>query len=141
AGADEAPVNATCERLIALGADVAAIPEPAPDGPALSRIRSALFTPPLEPLAPDGTLQLVSAPDPSREVRAAARACLAWAEEGVEFWEMALAYRQGDAYRPLVEAVFAEAKIPLYMHEGSPVAERPVGRQTLALLALFESNL
>jgi ATP-dependent helicase/nuclease subunit B len=141
AGADEAPVNATREHLIALGADVAAIPEPAPDGPVLSRIRTALFTPPAEPLAPDGTLQLVSAPDPSREVRAAARACLAWAEEGVPFWDMALAYRQGDDYRPLIEAVFAEANIPVYMHEGSPVAERPLGRQALGLLALFESEL
>ena len=31
---------------------------------------------------PDGTLRLVSAPDPAREVRAAARACLQWARGG-----------------------------------------------------------
>ena len=74
-------------------------------------------------------------------MRAAARACLAWAEEGVPFWEMAVAYRHGEAYRPLVEAVFAEAEIPVYLHEGSPFAERPVGRQTLALLALYETDL
>ena len=52
-----------------------------------------------------------------------------------------MAYRHGDAYRPLVEAVFIEAGIPLYLHEGSPLAERPVGRQTLALLGLYESDL
>src|SRR5262249_15056553 len=77
----------------------------------------------------------------SREVRAAARECLAWADEGVPFWQMALAYRHGDDYRPIVEAVFAEADIPVYMHEGSPVAERPLGRQTLNLLDLFDSDL
>ena len=80
---------------------------------------------------PDGTLRLVSAPDPSREVRAAARACLEWAREGVPFWEMAVAYRHGEAYRPLVEAVFVEAGSRVYLHEGSPLAERPLGRQTL----------
>ena len=89
---------------------------------------------------PDGTLRLVSAPDPSREVRAAARACLEWAREGVPFWEMAVAYRHGEAYRPLVEAVFVEAGIPVYLHEGSPLAERPVGRQTLGLLALYRQR-
>ena len=98
-----------------------------------SRVRAALFTrPDGVPIAPDGTLRLVSAPDPSREVRAAARACLQWAREGQRFWEMAVAYRHGDAYRPLVESVFIEAGIPVYLHEGSPLAERPVGRQTLA---------
>ena len=101
-----------------------------------------MFTPPAQPtIAADGTLQLVSAPDPSREVRTAARACLQWAREGVPFWDMAVAYRHGEAYLPLAEAVFVEAGIPVYLHEGSPLAERPLGRQTLGLLALFGSDL
>jgi RecB family exonuclease len=54
---------------------------------------------------------------------------------------MAVAYRHGDAYRPLIESVFIEAGIPVYLHEGSPLAERPVGRQTLALLDLYETDL
>ena len=91
-------------------------------------------------IAADGTLRLVSAPDPSREVRAAARACLEWAREGVPFWDMAVAYRHGEAYLPLAEAVFVEAGIPVYLHEGSPLAERPLGRQTLGLLALFDER-
>src|SRR5206468_7373969 len=104
-------------------------------------MRPRLFTAPSESsIEPDGSVRLVSAPDPAREVRAAARECLAWADEGVEFWEMAVAYRHGEAYRPLVEAVFIEAGIPVYLHEGSPLAERPVGRQALALLALYDSD-
>ncbi len=54
---------------------------------------------------------------------------------------MAVAYRHGDAYLPLVEAVFVEAGIPVYLHEGSPLAERPLGRQTLGLLELFDGEL
>ena len=99
---------------------------------ALARVRRSMFTAPAKPAIPaDGTLRLVSAPDPSREVRAAARACLQWAREGVPFWDMAVAYRHGEAYLPLAEAVFVEAGIPVYLHEGSPLAERPIGRQTL----------
>ena len=66
---------------------------------------------------------------------------LQWAREGVPFWDMAVAYRHGEAYLPLAEAVFVEAGIPVYLHEGSPLAERPIGRQTLGLLALFDGEL
>ena len=69
----------------------------------------------------------------TRRARCARRRgrALQWAREGVPFWEMAVAYRHGEAYLPLVEAVFVEAGIPVYLHEGSPLAERPLGRQTL----------
>jgi RecB family exonuclease len=138
----DTPLAELRRRLVASGAhehDLAARPEA---GAALGRVRKRMFTPPAQPaISPDETLRLVSAPDPSREVRAAARACLQWAREGVPFWDMAVAYRQGEAYLPLAEAVFVGAGIPVYLHEGSPLAERPIGRQTLALLALFNSNL
>jgi ATP-dependent helicase/nuclease subunit B len=140
--AEQAPVALLRRRLIEQGGvqtDVSGHTEPTL---ALDRLRAVLFTPPAKPgIDSDETVRLVSAPDPAREVRAAARACLEWAAQGVEFWEMAVAYRHGEAYRPLVEAVFIEADIPLYLHEGSPLAERPLGRQTLALLDLYESDL
>jgi ATP-dependent helicase/nuclease subunit B len=141
--AAEAPLGALHRRLIGGGADAQMAPAPEGDTPtALEDVRRRLFTLPAAPrIDADGTISLVSAPDPAREVRAAARACLAWAQGGVPFWEMAIAYRHGEAYRPLVEAVFNEAEIPMYLHEGSPLSERPVGRQTLALLGLYESDL
>jgi ATP-dependent helicase/nuclease subunit B len=138
--AADAPLRALKERLTNRAA-AQAIPSLDSKHTALAQVCARLFAPPAAPaLAPDGTVRLVSAPDPAREARAAARACLAWAEEGVPFWDMAVAYRHGEAYRPLVEAVFIEAGIPVYLHEGSPLAERPVGRQTLALFALYESD-
>jgi ATP-dependent helicase/nuclease subunit B len=138
---DDAPVGALRDRLIAAGVRPERAAEPDRMPTALARVLGRLFLPPAEPPIPaDGTVRLVSAPDPAREVRAAARACLTWAAEGVPFWDMAVAYRHGDAYRPLVEAVFIEAEIPLYLHEGSPLAERPVGRQTLGLLDLYDTD-
>jgi ATP-dependent helicase/nuclease subunit B len=139
--AAESPLGTLRERLIAGGAELSSLSEPDTPDSALGLMRRVLFTAPSGPgVAADGTVRLVSAPDPAREVRAAARACLAWAQEGVAFWDMAVAYRHGEAYRPLVEAVFIEAGIPVYLHEGSPLAERPLGRQTLALLELYESD-
>ncbi len=139
---DDAPLGALRDRLIASGARLEQAPEAPMQQTALALVVDRLFAPPAgPPIAADGTARLVSAPDPAREVRAAARACLAWAAEGVPFWDMAVAYRHGDAYRPLVEAVFIEADIPLYLHEGSPLAERPVGRQTLGLLDLYDTDL
>ncbi|MGO9960945.1 MAG: PD-(D/E)XK nuclease family protein [Solirubrobacteraceae bacterium] len=140
--AADAPLAELRGRLIANSAAQRLVVGSRDAGSALERVRAGMFTAPVRPvIAVDGTVRLVSAPDPSREVQAAARACLEWAREGVPFWEMAVAYRHGEAYLPLAEAVFVEAGIPVYLHEGSPLAERPLGRQTLGLLALFDSDL
>ena len=140
--AADAPLAELRARLLAGGAAERQVAESREEDTALARVRRSMFTVPDKPAIPeDGTLRLVSAPDPSREVRAAARACLQWAREGVPFWDMAVAYRHGEAYLPLAEAVFVEAGIPVYLHEGSPLAERPIGRQTLGLLALFDGEL
>src|SRR5581483_4898555 len=108
---------------------------------ALAHLQARLFAA-AGPAAPaDGTVTLLSAPDPAAETREAARACLAWAAEGVDFRAMAVVYRQAAVYRPLVEATFAEAGIPVYLHDGASLAERPIGRRTLALLDLIGSPL
>ena len=60
---------------------------------------------------------------------------------GSSFHEMAIAYRNPDPYRSLIESAFREAKIPVYLHEGSPMAERPLGRRVLSLLDLMDSDL
>jgi len=109
-------------------------------GTALAHLQRDLFAP-AAPAPHDGTVDLVSAPDPLTETREAARACLAWAGEGIAFRELAVAYRQAEVYRPLVEAVFTEAGIPVYLDDGPSLAERPLGRRILVLLELIESPL
>lgn len=108
---------------------------------ALRHLCSSLFTASPTAAPPDDTVHLVSAPDPSREVREAVRACLRWASEGIGFHEMAVVYRNADEYRGLIEASFREADVPLYLHEGSPLSERPLGRRVSALLDLADSKL
>jgi RecB family exonuclease len=136
--ADEA--HAELRRwLLERGAEVEMLP--APEGAtALACLQQRLFAP-SEPLAVDDSVDLVSAPDPLTETREAARACVAWAEQGIAFREMAVAYRQAEVYRPLVEAVFTEAGIPVYLDDGPSLAERPLGRRILALLDLVDSPL
>ena len=107
---------------------------------ALASLQGRLFSS-AEPIALDESVELVSAPDPLAEVREAARTCLAWAGAGIAFREMAVSYRQAELYRPLVEAVFAEAGIPVYLDDGPSLAERPLGRRVLALLDLVDSPL
>ena len=125
--------------LVARGATTRTLAAPSPSG-ALGHLQRHLFSPAGE-VPPDDSVQLVSAPDPVAEAREAARACLAWAKEGIPFREMAVCYRQADVYRPLVEAVFTEAGVPVYLDDGPPLAERPVGRRILALLDLIGTPL
>ena len=107
---------------------------------ALARLQSTLFHP-LEPVSPDDTVRLVSASDPLAEVREVARTCLDWAREGLSFREMAITYRDAASYRPVIEAVFSEAGIPVYLDDGPSIAERPIGRRILALIDLIDSRL
>lgn len=110
---------------------------------ALAHLQRSLFQP-SPGHAPDdgsGSVHLLSSPDPAREVRAAARACLRWAEAGMPFHEMAIAYRNEDPYRALIESVFREAGIPVYLHAGTPLSERPLGRRASALVRLAGSDL
>jgi RecB family exonuclease len=85
------------------------------------------------------SVQLLSAPDAPREVVEAARACLNWARAGIRFDEMAVAYRHDDPYRALIESVFDDSGIPIYLHDGTPLVERPLGRRALALLDLIDA--
>jgi len=125
--------------LLARGAETTRL-EPAAAATALGRLKERLFAPGA-PIAGDGSVDLVSAPDPVAETREAARACLGWAASGIAFREMAVSFRQAEVYRPLIEAVFAEAGIPIYLHDGPALAERPLGRRLLALLDLIGSPL
>ena len=80
-------------------------------------------------------------PTRSTETSEAARACLAWARAGHPVPRDGRHLPAGRVYRPLVEAVFAEAGIPVYLDDGPSLAERPLGRRILALLDLVDSPL
>lgn len=127
------------EWLLAEGATLEVLADESTET-SLGALQAHLFAP-VEAVADDGSVELVSAPDPPAEVREAARACLRWARQGIPFRQMAVAYRQAEVYRPLVEATFAEAGIPVYLDDGPSLAERPLGRRLVALLDLIGSPL
>ena len=110
-------------------------------GDDLAAVQHTAFLPPAGERKPgDGSVAVVSAPDPAREVRQVVRQCLRWADDGIPFHEIALAYRDGSTYRPLLEAALREAEIPSYAHEGTPLSERPVGRRVRAILDLADAT-
>ncbi|HEY8490021.1 MAG TPA: PD-(D/E)XK nuclease family protein [Dehalococcoidia bacterium] len=112
--------------------------EAAPAG--LAQLHRRLFgTPAPGPL--DGSVLLLSAPDPAREAQEAARACLRWAAEGIPFHEMAVVYRHEEPYRALLDDAFAEAGIPAFFAGGRPLADLPTGRGVRLLLELVGSPL
>lgn len=132
-GADDAHA-AFRARLLASGATERSLDG---DGEAtpIDRVAGALFRDGTAPVdAPN--VALVSAPDTVREVWEAARACLAWAKEGVRFHEMAVVYRNSDPYRGLVDEIFREARIATYLHDGRLLSAHPLGIRLLALLDL-----
>jgi RecB family exonuclease len=138
--ADEAH-QAVRDWLTGRGASVRELDSPPAADNALGALRSRLFLDSAASARQDATVALVSAPDPTREAREAARACIAWANEGIDFHEMAIVYRHGEEYRGLIDQMLREAGIPAYLHEGTPLSERALGRQALALLDLIDSQL
>ncbi|MGI8729973.1 MAG: PD-(D/E)XK nuclease family protein [Solirubrobacteraceae bacterium] len=94
-----------------------------------------------EGVSADDSVVVVSAPDPTREAAEAVRTCVRWADAGIAFHEMAVVYRHSEPYRALLEAAFREADIATYLHEGTPLTERPLGRRIGALLDVVDGDL
>ena len=141
--AHDGGLASVCNWCTSVGATTTAPREDKREPTLLRHLQDHVLRAPLDPDPPaaDGSVQLVSAPDPTREVRAAARACLDWAAAGIPFHRMAIASRHADTYRPLVDSVFREAGIPVYLHEGTPLGEMPLGRRILALLDVIDAGL
>lgn len=123
-------------RLRALGAEERTLASSA-DEP-MAPLAANLFGAAADPVS--APVSLISAPDTVREVWEAARACLAWARDGMRFHEMAIVYRNRDPYRALVEEIFEEAGIATYIHDGRMLAAHPLGRRVLALLELAATH-
>jgi ATP-dependent helicase/nuclease subunit B len=126
--------------LTANKAETIAAPGGSANGTALSHLQQHLFAEP-QATAPDATIRLISTPDPNREAREAVRSCLEWARDGVPLYDIAIACRNIDTYRQFVESACREAGIAVYVHSGTQLTERPLGRQVLALLDLIDSDL
>jgi|GEM_PF-1043962 len=105
--------------------------------PALAFLEQHLFNldvPP--PTDPGDTLTLIAAADREREVRAALRRVQVLLERGISPEQIALLFRSGTAYLPLLREVAAEYALPLAIYAGRPLAEAPQVVANLTMLRL-----
>ncbi|NJN67208.1 MAG: hypothetical protein HC884_11115 [Chloroflexaceae bacterium] len=114
-----------------------------PSGPprsvVLAHIEAHLFD--LEPpplLAGVGVLRRIEAADREREVRTALRQVRQRLQEGVPPEQVAILFRCGAAYEPLLREVAAEYGVPLALCDGRPLGESP---QVVAFLMLLRLPL
>lgn len=106
----------------------------------LARVQSRVFEPLSPGGAPDGRVQILSAPGEGRECVEAARVLLDAAHAGTRFERMAVLMRRAAPYRSQLEEAFGRASIPAFFAEGT---ERPDvgGRALLALLRCKQEGL
>jgi ATP-dependent helicase/nuclease subunit B len=88
------------------------------------------------PTDPGDTLTLIAAADREREVRAALRQVRVLLERGIPPEQIALLFRSGTAYLPLLREVAAEYALPLAIYAGRPLAEAPQVVANLTMLRL-----
>ena len=127
-------------RLTAMGATLDRIDEGGSDD--LASLRRFLFETELQPpeRAPDGSMELFSAPGEGRECVEIARRVLAEARRGVRFDEMAVFVRSPQSYFGLLEHALRRAGIPAWFDRGTR-RPHPAGRAFLALLACAAEHL
>ncbi|NNJ12613.1 hypothetical protein EKD04_020000 [Chloroflexales bacterium ZM16-3] len=87
-----------------------------------------------------GAIQLISAPDREREVRAALRHVRRLLREGTAPEDIAVIFRSAAPYAPLLREVAAEYSLPLAIVAGLPLAEAPPIVSLLSLLSLPSSG-
>ncbi len=88
------------------------------------------------PTDPGDTLMLIAAADREREVRAALRRVRALLERGVAPGQIALLFRSGAVYLPLLREIAAEYELPLTIYAGRPLVESPQVTADLTMLRL-----
>ncbi|MBI3966855.1 MAG: exodeoxyribonuclease V subunit gamma [Chloroflexi bacterium] len=130
--AGTAPVR---ERFLALGFEEVGLERP-PGAGALDALQRSWLRPEARPAAIDGSVRIVSAPSPVREVDEAARTVVAALRDGFAPSEIALLSRHGEPYPSLAAERLGRLGIPLYFPAGRPLARTPAGRGALLFLGL-----
>jgi RecB family exonuclease len=99
----------------------------------LERLQARLFAHAGKPTEPDSSLEVISAPDMSRECMEITRLICSHSRQGMPFDRMAVLLRSPEEYRPYLEEVFARSQVPAYFSRGV-VRPDPAGRAFLLLL-------
>ena len=121
------------EAGIPTGRERVAVPLNAPED--IAHLERELYAYPMRPMraAPE-RVSLHAAATPFAEVHVAAARIRALAMEGMPFSRMAAVYTDGTVYAPLVERIFAQYDIPIYVSEKRPALSHPLFRFLLSSL-------
>ena len=128
---------------VALGCAVSVAAERGIAGGRLARVRAGWLAPDgiaAETDPTDRTFAIVAAPSEAREVREAVREVVRAIEDGVPAGAIALLFRDGRSYLPLVHETLAAAGVSHYLPAGLPLSGTSVGRAALLLLRLAASE-
>lgn len=116
-------------------------PTAADQHPVLTFLEQHLFNLDLPPRSdPGDALTLIAAADREREVRAALRRVRTLLAQGIAPGQIALLFRSGAAYLPLLREVAAEYALPLAIYAGQPLVESPRVVAALTMLRLPLEN-
>jgi ATP-dependent helicase/DNAse subunit B len=93
-----------------------------------------------DPIKPDGTVTVVTAPGRAREVEAIARRIRELLARGVPPERIAIVVRNLDQYGDLLESVCRRYRVPLWFRRGIPLFHVPLTKTVFSLLELADST-
>ncbi len=140
----------TLSWLTALGFQVVSLASDLPRYTDLARVQQGLFAereslPVTEPTSAvplrDSTLQMISAPGETREVREIARAVLGLVQEqGLRFHEIGILLRNPEVYKELLLEAFSRLDIPVFLYGGLPLSHTHAGKAFLLLCQVLQED-
>jgi ATP-dependent helicase/DNAse subunit B len=135
----------TLSWLTGLGFQVVSLASDPPGQTDLARVQQYLFAergsiPATQPDR-DSTLQIISAPGETREVREMARVVLNWVQErGLRFHEIGILLRNPEVYKELLVETFSRLSIPVFLHGGLPLSRTHAGKAFLLLCQVLQED-
>jgi ATP-dependent helicase/nuclease subunit B len=131
------------DRLLAIGF-VPSRPPPAPSPAprAIDRIRARLFAAPPgggptgDDDGNDASVRIIAAPGEPREALEIARTVAGLAREGLSFEEIAVVYRGGDDYPPLLLETLSRLGVPTFAPRGGSIRSSRAARAASLLLEI-----
>lgn len=91
-------------------------------------------------LGNDGSIELVTAKNRFDEVESAAASILKYIRNGGRYKDIAVITGNADSYRPIVDAIFSRAGIPVYISAKEPLESKGLFAFVMASLAVVAEN-
>ncbi|GEK32141.1 ATP-dependent helicase/deoxyribonuclease subunit B [Kurthia zopfii] len=88
----------------------------------------------------DGGLQIIGATTRKAEIHGIAREIRRFIQEGNRYRDIAILYRQADAYDPLITTIFKEYEIPVFVSQKKPMLHHPLIELSRSVLEVIDRD-